>query len=152
MATRITYRSVRLTVVRERCAEPYTTPAQIREGRHVADLARAVVGGDPREHMLAIYLDGRHRVMAVHVVSVGTAETATLHPREFFLPAVHMAASAVIAAHNHPSGDATPSAEDREVTDRLRKAGELLGIECLDHVIVGATRFYTFADSRFHPF
>jgi DNA repair protein RadC len=101
--------------------------------------------------MLAVYLDGRHRTIGVHVVSIGTADQAPVHPREFFAPALHLCASAVIAAHNHPSGDATPSSSDRLITERLKQAGELLGIECLDHVVIGGDRFYSFADERFHP-
>jgi DNA repair protein RadC len=73
-----------------------------------------------------------------------------VHPREVFGPAVALAATAIIVAHNHPSGDPTPSANDRAVTDRLRQAGELLGIPLLDHVVIGDARYYSFADEASH--
>lgn len=75
-----------------------------------------------------------------------------VHPREVFGPAVALSATAIVVAHNHPSGDPTPSAEDRAVTDRLRAAGELLGIELLDHVVIGDERYYSFADASVRPF
>jgi DNA repair protein RadC len=72
-----------------------------------------------------------------------------VHPREVFAAAVREGAAAVVVAHNHPSGDPTPSREDRAITERLRRAGELLGIELLDHVVVGDERAYSFAEDGF---
>jgi DNA repair protein RadC len=72
-----------------------------------------------------------------------------VHPREVFGPALALAATAIVIAHNHPSGDPTPSAEDRRVTERLRAAGELLGIELLDHLVIGDERVYSFASEAF---
>jgi len=96
----------------------------------------------PHERFLAILLDGRHRVLRHEVVSQGTLTASLVHPREVFRPALREAAAALILVHNHPSGDPTPSPEDREVTARLVRAGELLGVRVLDHVIV-AERGYT---------
>jgi DNA repair protein RadC len=72
-----------------------------------------------------------------------------VHPREVFSPAIRDTATAVVVAHNHPSGDPTPSPEDRAVTDRLRAAGELVGIELVDHLVVGVERYYSFAEESF---
>lgn len=144
------WRRVRVSLVRERADESYQIPSAIRSGADVAELVRAFLHDDPRETFIAIYLDGRHRPIAIHACSIGTAETAAVHPREVFSPALLCSASALIIAHNHPSGDATPSVEDREVTNRLREVGELLGIELLDHVIIGDERFYCFQDGAFH--
>src|SRR5574338_15618 len=90
---------------------------------------------DAREHFVALYLDGRHRPIAHQVVSVGTASASLVHPREVFQPAVLIGACALLVAHNHPSGDPTPSAEDREITRRLVDAGALLGIPLLDSLV-----------------
>jgi DNA repair protein RadC len=79
-------------------------------------------------------------------ISEGSLGASLVHPREAFRPAIREAAAAVIFLHNHPSGDPTPSSEDRQVTGRLRDAGELLGIPVLDHVIVAADGYYSFAD------
>ena len=141
------YRSVRLSIVRERADEPY-----LREAGCVAQLCRAVLGDDPREGFLAVYLDNRHRVLAVHRVSIGTCDGVTVHPREVFGPGLQLGAQAIVVAHNHPSGDPTPSSEDRMATERLRQAGQILGVELLDHVVIGAARYFSFADEAIHPF
>jgi DNA repair protein RadC len=88
------------------------------------------------ERFLVVLLDGRHRVMKDVTVSQGTLTASLVHPREVFRPALRQAAAAVILVHNHPSGDPTPSREDREITARLARAGEILGIRVLDHVVV----------------
>jgi len=89
-----------------------------------------------QERFMVVLLDARHRVMRSEVVSQGTLTASLVHPREVFRPALRDAAAAVVLVHNHPSGDPTPSREDREVTIRLSRAGEILGIRVLDHVIL----------------
>ena len=81
-------------------------------------------------------LDGRHRVLGQEGISQGTLTASLVHPREVYRPALRASAAALILVHNHPSGDPTPSAEDREVTTRLMRAGEILGIRVIDHVVV----------------
>lgn len=88
------------------------------------------------EQFLVVLLDGRHRVLRSEPVSRGTLTASLVHPREVFRPAIRDAAAAVVLVHNHPSGDPTPSREDREITARLVRAGEILGIRVLDHVVV----------------
>jgi DNA repair protein RadC len=90
----------------------------------------------PQERFAIVLLDGRHRVLREEVISLGTLTASLVHPREVFRPALRDCAAGLILVHNHPSGDPTPSAEDREVTERLAAAGELLGVCVLDHVIV----------------
>ena len=90
-----------------------------------------------REWFIAAYLDVRRRLLGEEVVSIGSLVASIVHPREVFRPAVRLSAASVIVVHNHPSGDPTPSAEDWAVTDRLRRAGETLGIELLDHLVLG---------------
>lgn len=88
------------------------------------------------ERFLAVLLDGRQRVMRWELISQGTLTASLVHPREVFRPALREAAAALVLVHNHPSGDPTPSREDREITGRLVRAGEILGVRVLDHVIV----------------
>jgi DNA repair protein RadC len=90
----------------------------------------------PHERFLVLLLDGRHRVLREVTASQGTLTASLVHPREVFRLALREAAAAVILVHNHPSGDPTPSREDREVTERLVHVGEILGVPVLDHVIV----------------
>jgi DNA repair protein RadC len=90
----------------------------------------------PTERFLVVLLDGRHRLLRHELVSQGTLTASLVHPREVFRPALRESAAALVLVHNHPSGDPAPSAEDREVTARLVRAGELLGIPVIDHVVV----------------
>lgn len=90
-----------------------------------------------REKCLAVYLNNKNEPNAIHVVSVGTLNSSLIHPREVFKAALLCNAASVILVHNHTSGDLTPSREDVEITKRLAEAGRMLGIEVLDHVVVG---------------
>ncbi|NNL65289.1 MAG: DNA repair protein RadC [Myxococcales bacterium] len=89
-----------------------------------------------QERFVSLLLDGRHRVIEECEISRGTLTASLVHPREVFRPALRAGAAALVVVHNHPSGDPTPSQEDRRVTERLRNAGELLGVPLLDHVVV----------------
>ncbi len=116
-------------------------PESVRNPVDVARFVRRIVGNEAREHFLVLMLDGRHKPIAYQVVSIGTATASLVHPREVFQAAVGTGAVAVIVAHNHPSGNPSPSREDREVTERLVRAGEVLGIRVLDSVVVTASGY-----------
>ena len=112
-------------------------------------MARAfafLVDRDREEFWLAA-LDGKNRLIGTNLVSIGSLNTALVHPREVAKPLVLASAAACILLHNHPSGDVTPSAEDRAITRRICEVCALLGISVLDHVIVGAEGHYSFADN-----
>lgn len=100
-----------------------------------------------QERFFVVLLDGRHRVIRHELVSQGTLTASLVHPREVFRPALRDAAAALVLVHNHPSGDPTPSREDREVTERLSRAGELLGVPVLDHVVVAERGYSSLRDS-----
>lgn len=135
-----------------RLAEARFRPgAEIRNGTCVARLVRDSARGSRRESFFAVHVDVRHRVLALHLVSTGGIDAAPVHPREVFSPAIRDGAAAIVVAHNHPSGDPSPSPEDRLVTQRLREVGEIVGIHLLDHLVVGAERFYSFAEEGFFP-
>jgi DNA repair protein RadC len=125
----------RLSARRLRPGDPIRSPGDVHAHFH------ARLSDAPCEHFLVVLLDGRHRVMREVAVSQGTLTASLVHPREVFRPALREAAAAVILVHNHPSGDPTPSREDREITGRLARAGELLGIPVLDHVVVAEQGF-----------
>lgn len=93
--------------------------------------------GHDRELCVLAALDTKHRLLAVDTVSVGTADHTFMGPREVYRDALLAGASAVVVAHNHPSADATPSADDRQITRRLAQAGATLGVELLDHLVIG---------------
>jgi DNA repair protein RadC len=94
-----------------------------------------------KEHFLTLHLDTKHCVIGEEVVSIGSLDSSIVHPREIFKLAVRRSASAILCVHNHPSGDPTPSPEDVMVTRRLCEAGRVLGIDVLDHIVVGDGRF-----------
>lgn len=108
----------------------------VREPKHAAELAGKIIHDDSKEHFIGLYLDGRHRAIAHAIISIGTATSSLVHPREVFQSAVLLGAVGVIIAHNHPSGDTSPSAEDCAVTKRISEAGRILGISLIDSLIV----------------
>ena len=99
-----------------------------------------------KERFYTVCLDQKHRFIGDEMVSVGTLTEAIVHPREVFAPAIRLRAAAVAVLHNHPSGDPGPSKADRQLTDRLKEAADLIGIRLLDHVIVGDGKFFSFAE------
>jgi DNA repair protein RadC len=100
----------------------------------------------PQEQFVVLSLNGAHEVMQLRVVSVGLVNRTLIHPREVFAGPLTDRAAAVICAHNHPSGSLQPSPEDYEVTGRLKKSGEILGIPLLDHIIFSDNGFYSFLE------
>lgn len=103
---------------------------------YVADIATS-----QKEQLKGIYLNSRYQVVHDEIISIGNLTSSIISAREVFMPALERGAVAVIIAHNHPSGDITPTASDIEVTDMLSQAGELLGVELLDHIIVSRDIF-----------
>ena len=97
-----------------------------------------------REHFIAITLNGASRVIDTHIISIGTINQSLVHPREVFYPAIKDQATAIIIAHNHPSGQLFPSRADKQVTTRLKEAGKLIGIDIVDHIILTSEGFYSF--------
>ena len=116
----------------------YTSPSQIFETfrflRH-----------ETKEYFLSLHLDGKNRIMAIDVCSIGSLNQSIVHPREVFKVALLSSAAAIILIHNHPTGDPSPSREDMEITRRLKEAGDLLGVRVLDHIIIGES-YTSFAD------
>lgn len=110
---------------------------QVNGPEAAAAAFRRIVGDDPREHFAVLFLDNRNGLIDVETISIGTINSSLVHPREVFRTAIQRSATAIVIAHQHPSGDPAPSREDLDVTERLVAAGRILGIEVLDHVVVG---------------
>ena len=108
----------------------------------------ADIKDEKKEHFVAVYLNARNQVIARETVSVGSLNASLVHPREVFAGAVGSSAASVILAHNHPSGAAEPSKEDIELTKRMMQAGEILGIEILDHIIVASERYLSLKEAN----
>jgi len=134
----------RVTLVREGRAAAPASPLLTSVG--AAALLRPLFAHVDREQFLVCGLDAKHGIIGVNVVSVGSLTLSIVHPREVFKPLILMNAGAWICAHNHPSGDPTPSPEDRVLTTRLRQGADLLGITLLDHLILADELCYSFDD------
>ena len=118
-------------------------PAKRRQIRTPSDVYPLIRHYSSRmqEHFLAISLNGAQEVLSINVCSIGLVNRTIVHPREVFSEALAQRATAIIVAHNHPSGILEPSVEDREVTRRLKKAGDILGIPILDHLVFSEDGF-----------
>ncbi|PKM47167.1 MAG: hypothetical protein CVV03_04640 [Firmicutes bacterium HGW-Firmicutes-8] len=99
-----------------------------------------------REHFLAVFLNTKHHVITVETISVGSLNSSLVHPRELFKNSIKRSAAALILVHNHPSGDPAPSIEDIEITRRLVEVGNIIGIQVLDHIIIGENGFVSMKD------
>lgn len=108
----------------------------------------ALLKGKKKEHFVTILLDTRNRVIRLAQVSMGTLDSSLVHPREVFQEAIVSSAASVIFVHNHPSGDLSASEDDIKLTRRLKEAGELLGIEVLDHLIVSDAGFASMRERK----
>jgi DNA repair protein RadC len=121
-----------------RCHEEVSDPPQLKTSDAVAHAFRAVVGDPPREHCLAFYLDATNRMMGYETVAIGGCASVEVEPAQVFRGALLAGAVRLIVAHNHPSGDPTPSDSDIALTRQLVKAAAMIGIPLLDHVVVAA--------------
>ncbi|MDO4289182.1 MAG: DNA repair protein RadC [Eubacterium sp.] len=107
----------------------------------VYDLLRGEMAWLPEEHFRVLLMDTKNRIIRTEEISIGTVSASLVHPREVYVKAIRHQASAIIAVHNHPSGETTPSQEDVRITRRLAESGQLLGIPLLDHIIVGSETY-----------
>ena len=119
---------------------------QLRTPKSVAEYLLPQFGNRPVEQFGVLSLDTKHRVVRAAVLSIGTLDASIVHPREVFREAVAGGAAAIVVFHNHPSGDPEPSPEDTKLTERLMAAGVLMGINVLDHVILGDARYFSYRE------
>ena len=131
----------RRTLLRQPADRP-----QLLTPRDVAMFLLPEFGARPVEQFGVVLLDAKHRLVRTTVLTVGTLDRSVVHPREVFREAAAARAAGIILFHNHPSGDPAPSADDLALTRRLVAAGELMGIEVLDHLVLTATRFVSLRD------
>lgn len=102
-----------------------------------AKIAKDFLLESDREQLIVICLDTKNQPTAINIVSIGSINSSIVTPREVFKPAILSNSASIIISHNHPSGDCTPSSEDISVTTRIKESGKILGIELLDHIIIG---------------
>lgn len=110
---------------------------------------RERLASEPVEHFMAVLLDNKNRKLKDVTLSLGSLTASIVHPRDVYRRIIYDAAACVIFVHNHPSGGRTPSAEDLEITRRLRQVGELVGVKVLDHIVIGKGRYVSFVDDGY---
>ena len=121
--------------------KPSTDRVVIRTPAQAANYAMPILRYKSKEHFHIMLLDTKKQLIAFPLISVGTLNASIVHPREVFRTALEYAASTIILCHNHPSGDATPSEEDINITNRLIEAGRILSVEVIDHIIIGDNKY-----------
>lgn len=126
-----------LELARRASAWPAGDSPVVTTPEDVVALCATQLRGLDREHFWALALSTKNRLLRMFEVSVGSLNSSIVHPRELFKEAVRLSAASIVIVHNHPSGDPTPSGADLQLTRRLARAGEVLGIEVLDHVVIG---------------
>jgi DNA repair protein RadC len=109
----------------------------------VAGLVKSRLRGKKKEYFLALLLDTRNQLIKVSEISIGSLDSSIVHPREVFKEAISASAASVIFVHNHPSGDPEASEDDIKLTKRLAEAGEIVGIDVLDHIIIGDKKYFS---------
>ena len=127
------------------------TSVQIKQPVDVVPILEAWLASEDeidrdKEHFWSIGLSGAHRIVYVEIVSLGSVDKSIVDPKAVFRRAIDRACSAIIVAHNHPSGTLEPSPEDLDVTHRLKLAGDVVGVEVLDHVLLAGGKWYSFAE------
>lgn len=122
---------------------------KVRTPREVYSLMYPKMREQKKEKFITLYLDTKNHVLKEEVVSVGSLNSSIVHPREVFKSALLESSASVIMIHNHPSGDPSPSREDILVTEKLVEGGKLLGIDVLDHIIIGEGRYISLKDEGF---
>ena len=134
-----------ISLVKE-ATSPFHTKTRCHSSDDVYRHFKDICENQDREHLYALFLDTKHAPIGMNHVAMGTLNTTIVHPREVFKCAILLNAACLVIVHNHPSGDPSPSQEDRILTTRIADAGQLLGITLLDHVVIGNGRYFSFAD------
>jgi DNA repair protein RadC len=143
----------RVDLVREiaaRYGEKRIVGQSFKSARQVYEHFHVRLGTAKQEEFHVLILDIKHQVIHEKMITLGTLNQSLVHPREIFAPAIELRAASVILIHSHPSGETKPSKQDIEITKRLSKAGEIMGIKVLDHVIIG-DNYFSFVDDGIMP-
>lgn len=125
---------------------PKKKPKKINSSKDIFNLFKDKLKNEKKEHFYVVLLDTKNKIIKTKEISVGILDASIVHPREIFNEAIRALASRIILVHNHPSGDPSPSNEDIEITKKLIDIGELVGIEVLDHVIIGNEKYYSYEE------
>lgn len=139
---------IKINIVSTKLVQEEELFYKIKEPFEMVVLMRNLIGSKDREHLIVVSLNVKNEINNISTVSIGNLNSSIVHPREVFKTAILSNSCSIILAHNHPSGSVAPSNQDKYVTDLIKKAGEILGIELLDHIIVGFNNinYYSFKE------
>ncbi|MFC6649073.1 MULTISPECIES: RadC family protein [Paenibacillus] len=126
-----------------------TEPVIIRSPQDAAEILTEQLRYLQKEHFICLFLNTKNHVIAQETLSMGSLNASIVHPREVFRAAMKCSSAAIICAHNHPSGDPTPSPEDISLTSRLMQAGEIVGIDVLDHLVIGDSSYVSLKEKGY---
>ena len=126
-----------VTIKMEKVKSMLVDNKNIGSPKDVYKIVSEYLDGVDREHLVLLTLDTKNKITSINTICIGSLNASVVHPREVFKPAILSNAASIILAHNHPSGDTTPSKEDISITRRIKDGGDLLGIKLLDHLIIG---------------
>ena len=126
--------------------EPELKNFNIKDPESVVKAIRASIKDKAKEHFKLILLNPRNKIIGISTISIGTLNASLVHPREVFKDAIMHSAASVVLAHNHPSGDPEPSEDDLKITKKLVESGKILGIEVIDHIIIGKNNFCSYKE------
>ena len=126
--------------------EPELKNYDIKDPEGVVKAIRGSIKDKAKEHFKLILLNPRNKIIGISTISIGTLNASLEHPREVFKDAISHSAASVVLAHNHPSGDPEPSEDDIKITNRLVESGKILGIEVIDHIIIGKNNFCSYKE------
>jgi DNA repair protein RadC len=138
--------TIRYTVKTDAAGEPIVVGRQVNTPADSAAVFTTMLQDEAREVFAMLCLSTKHRVLAYHEVSRGCLDSTLVHPREVFKAAILANAASIVLAHNHPSGDPAPSPDDMALTRRLVDAGRLIGVDVLDHIVIGDGRYVSFRE------
>lgn len=136
----------RRTLLRDHLTRP-----RLQSPRQLAGYLLPLYGSHPVERFGVVLLDTRNRLLETKLLGTGSMDTAIIHPREVYRDAIACRAAGLVIFHNHPSGDPTPSPDDVGLTDRMARAGEVVGIALLDHLVLADQSYYSFMEARRLP-
>lgn len=128
--------------------EPELKDYHIENPKDVVNYIQKEIKDKAKEHFMLILLDSRNKTIGFSKISIGTLNASLVHPREVFKEAITRNSASVILVHNHPSGDPEPSDDDLKMTKRLKESGNILGIEVIDHIIIGKNSYYSFKEKK----
>lgn len=128
------------------CSEKSALKVKIAGPSELAEKMMVDMRHLTKEVFKVVLLDTKNQIVSIEDISIGSLNASIVHPREVFQPAIRKSANAVVLIHNHPSGHPEPSTEDKRVTERLIEAGQLMGIQVLDHIVIGDLNYFSFKE------